>query len=113
MHETVIAADVVRQVKKKVGAAKLKSVKAIAIEVGEFAPISAAHLAGTLRELTGWKVRIKAIKAMGKCTCGFSGRPRLLQRGHDFCIYCCPKCGHAPKLKQGGDIKATGIGVAD
>ena len=68
------------------------------------AHLPAHELRDILETLTKWKIIVKIIKASAKCSCGFKGHPKILERGHEFCIYICPKCSKVPKLIDGEDI---------
>lgn len=106
MHETVIARMVIGDAEK---AAKGKPIKAVSLEVGELAHIPARELEGILGTLTKWEIHVTEVPAAAKCECGFTGRPNILERGHEFCVYSCPKCGKVPRLTAGQDIKLVKV----
>jgi Zn finger protein HypA/HybF involved in hydrogenase expression len=101
MHDAVMAVQITAAVKKS---AKGKPVKSVTLLLGEYSGFENHDIKGALEAVSGWKVRVEIEKASAKCSCGFTGRPKLLERGHDFCLYECPKCGKVPKLVEGGEI---------
>ncbi len=102
MHETIIAKKVIADAQKLAG--KGRKIKSVTLEVGELAHLPAGELKAALATLTAWKIKVVGVKARAECECGFTGHPRVLMRGHDFCLYECPKCGRAPALSEGGEI---------
>jgi Zn finger protein HypA/HybF involved in hydrogenase expression len=51
-------------------------------------------------------------KSKIKCKCGYIGRAKILDRGHGYCVWNCPKCGLSGKnvrVLDGGEIKVTEI----
>jgi len=43
-----------------------------------------------------------------KCKCGYSGRANIVDRGHGYCVWNCPRCGLSGKnvaVLDGGEIK--------
>ncbi|KHO45382.1 MAG: hypothetical protein QS98_C0011G0077 [archaeon GW2011_AR3] len=109
MHETVIARRIIDDAQKKAG--KGGEIESIILDVGELGPIHDHELREILETLTKWKIKIKEIKAKAKCNCGHSGHPKVLERGHEFCLYVCEKCGKVPKLYEGGDIRIRQVTV--
>jgi Zn finger protein HypA/HybF involved in hydrogenase expression len=101
MHETVICSRIQKDAE---ALSEGKKITAIKIEVGELGPLPPEELKSHLITLTNWKVDMKVKKAKADCDCGFKGRPDIMVRGHDYCLYMCPKCGKAPKLSVGADI---------
>jgi hydrogenase nickel incorporation protein HypA/HybF len=98
MHETVIARKLIEDAKGQ------GDVSAITVSVGEVAPTTKEDLEPALRALSGWDVRIEEVKAKAACACGYEGPPRILARGHDACLYECPRCGRAPEITAGKEI---------
>lgn len=106
MHETVISRKIIEDAKL------YGQVKAIWVAVGELAHIPAHELAPTLREMAApWRVEIAETPAKVKCPCGFEGRPSILERGHDMCVYVCPTCERVPAVVDGDQIKITRVEV--
>lgn len=107
MHEQVYVNDIVA------AASKHGVVESIVVEVGELAPISAAELGESLR-FTGWKVTIVPKHGAVHCNCGFNGRPVITEKGHDYTMFHCPKCGaQFPRITDGKDILVKEILVKE
>lgn len=105
MHETIITNDIIKQ-------AELHGdVQSIVVEVGEVAHITKDELEPILSSLVDWDVTLKEIPAKCTCVCGYSGAPNILERGHDLCVYVCPKCESAPTITEGGDIVLKNVVV--
>ena len=103
MHETVIANKIIEEAKKH------GLVKAITIEVGELGHLPAYELEPTLKALVNWRLTIIEKPAKVQCSCGFIGRPKILERGHDMCLFICPKCEEVPKILEGNEIKLNEV----
>lgn len=110
MHETVIARKVIEDARALAGAEKGGKIKSITLEVGDLAHLPADELKQTLENFVDWKITVVGVKAKIECECGFRGIPNVLERGHDFCVYECPKCGRAPPLVSGEGIVIKEIG---
>lgn len=98
MHETVIAQNLINEARKQ------GKVKSITVEVGEVAHVTKDELLPTLSALADFEVYATEIPAKAKCACGYEGAPKILERGHDMCLYICPKCANVPEIVEGGDI---------
>lgn len=109
MHGTVIAASILKAAKKELK--RGERINSISVDVGELAPLPADELKETLSLISGWQVRTNALKAKAKCRCGFLGRPKILERGHDFCLYICSRCGNVPRVLSGKDIMIASIKI--
>lgn len=109
MHETVICNKIKQDVLKLAAGKKVNSV---VLGVGELAALPPDEIEHHLQDIVDFKVKVKTIKAVANCVCGFKGHPEILERGHDYCIYTCPKCGIAPKLSAGDEIKIREIKCA-
>ena len=107
MHETVIARKIMADAQRKAGRRQIKS---ISIDVGDLAPVTPDELKETLLQLSGWRVKVKAARAKVKCKCGFKGKPKILERGHDFCLYVCQRCSAVPTVAEGRDIIIREVG---
>ncbi|MBU0953445.1 MAG: hydrogenase maturation nickel metallochaperone HypA [Nanoarchaeota archaeon] len=105
MHETVIANQLIEEARRH------GDVKAVTIEVGMVAHLTAEELERTMAALVDWELHITDVPARVSCVCGFTGEPQILGRGHDMCLYVCPKCSGAPDIISGGDIKIVSVDV--
>lgn len=106
MHETVIAQNIIKE------ADKHGKVKEITLEIGEGAHVPGSDLIATLQRLKpNWKIHWKEIPSHVSCSCGYAGRPTILERGHDSFLYECPECGEVPDLAAGKDIKIVKVTV--
>lgn len=100
MHEHHFIEHIIEQVPNK------DKVISVEIELGELVGIEAAHLKEHLMEHTGWDIKVGVIKSKIKCSCGYIGEARVLQRLHDLVIYECPKCGNDNmEVLEGKDIR--------
>ena len=99
MHELSIAKDIVKQVRDK-------NPKEIIIEMGELAQLSEEELRNALSLFLNCEIIIKSKKGTAKCKkCGFTGKPRVLGRTHDYIFMKCPKCGGMEfDILEGKDI---------
>ncbi|MEE9525515.1 MAG: hydrogenase/urease maturation nickel metallochaperone HypA [Candidatus Woesearchaeota archaeon] len=98
MHETIIANDIINKAKEQ------GQVKEITVEVGDLAHLPANELKETLSTLVKWKVNIIEKEATIKCSCGYQGAPKILEKGHDSTVFVCPKCNETPDIIDGKDI---------
>ncbi len=99
MHEQVFVADIVKE------ATKHGVVSKVTVEVGALAPIPAAELEAALRMTTGWEVEIVENAGTVQCKCGYHGAPKITDKGHEYTIYECPKCGaKLPRVVSGKEI---------
>jgi Zn finger protein HypA/HybF involved in hydrogenase expression len=98
MHETVIANEIIKKAQQQ------GKVKSIVVEVGELANIPAHHLKEALASMTDWHIRMIKKKATVRCTCGFKGAPRIIEKSHDATFFECPKCRQIPNVIDGKDI---------
>jgi Zn finger protein HypA/HybF involved in hydrogenase expression len=105
MHETVFARKIIEDAEKQ------GNVTEVYVELGELAPVPPHELLECLRSLVPWRVDSRVKQASVKCTCGFSGRPKILERGHDFFFIECPECGQVPELIDGKDVKIISVKV--
>ena len=104
MHELKIVNKIIEEAKKR----RAKSVK---IEVGELAEITKEELRENLKVFSG-NISIVLKESKVKCTCGYKGRAKILEREHDFCLFNCPNCGKKPNVLEGGEIKIIGLKCA-
>ncbi len=105
MHETIIANEIIEK------AVKHGNVKSIKVEVGEMGHLPADEFYQTISTLVPWKIDMVEKEGKVECSCGFIGRPKILERGHDVCIFECPKCGGVPKVIDGTEIKLLEVEV--
>ena len=105
MHETVIAKRIIEDAERQ------GEVKKLVLEVGELAHISKDELEPTLRDMVAWELDLSEEKAECQCDCGYEGVPKVLERGHDVCLYECPRCGNVPELTKGADIRIVSVEV--
>ena len=85
--------------------------KSVLVEVGELGPLPAKDLETTLKTIVKWDVEVRERKGLVKCECGFQGHPKILERGHDFCLFECPECGNVPTAVEGKDIRLISVEV--
>ena len=105
MHETVIAKNLITEAEKQ------GKVTAVEIEVGELAHLTKEELEETMKTMVDWALDVKEIPATVQCVCGYKGRPKILERGHDVCMYVCPKCENVPGIEVGGDIVLKKVAI--
>ncbi|MGV8152556.1 MAG: hydrogenase/urease maturation nickel metallochaperone HypA [Candidatus Nanoarchaeia archaeon] len=103
MHEHSFIQAIISQVPNK------ENVKEITLELGELAGIERAHLKEHLQEETQWDVEIINKESSVKCSCGYKGRAKILERLHDLVLFSCPKCNKLPQVIYGKDIKILKI----
>ena len=106
MHETIIAREIIDKANEK------GKVKAIKVEVGEMGHLPAKEFYETISTLVDWKIDMVEKEGKVKCSCGFVGRPKILERGHDVCIFECPSCCGVPEeILEGQEIKLLEVEV--
>ena len=103
MHETDIANSIIKEAKKH------GNVKEISLEIGELAHVPKEELLECLSSIVTWKINYIEKLAKVMCSCGFTGHPTILERGHDFFMIVCPSCKNTPELIEGKDIKIKDI----
>ena len=109
-HEQVYVQDIV---KAATAAAKDAEIEAIKIEVGELASIVAEELKAAL-QFTGWKLDIVVKPGTVQCKCGYTGQPKIHEKGHDYTIYSCPTCGaDLPAIIDGKDVVLKDVTVKE
>jgi len=107
MHDSIIARQIIDQAKKH------GKVKSITIEVGELASLTAHDLEHVMEAMADCKVNVLEMPAEVRCVCGYSGRPKILERGHDIVMFVCPKCGNVPEVISGDKITLKKIETFD
>ena len=105
MHETVFARRLITEANRH------GDVTEIDLEIGELAPVPALDLVETMRRLVPWKIKFNEKQSKVTCKCGYKGRPKILERGHDFFFIECPNCGDIPTIDDGTEIKLIKIKV--
>lgn len=108
MHETIICGKLVEEAKK------YGKVLGVTIEAGELGPLSADEIEHSLSHLVDWDLDVTETPAEVRCGCGYEGRPRIVERGHDFVVFCCPVCKElSPSVVSGDQIILREVKVDD
>jgi len=70
--------------------------------------VSAKELVAALKLIApGLHVKVQSVKAVVKCPkrkCGYSGKPKVVEKMHGLVLFECPKCRAIPKIVQGGEV---------
>ena len=104
MHNHKIIQKIIEEAKRQGAEGK------IVLEVGEISEFEGGEIAEEAGEHTGWDVEIISKESKIECSCGYSGRARILDRGHGYCIFDCPVCGNKKvKILEGAEIKLMGV----
>lgn len=98
MHGIHIAGDIITKAKEQ------GKVKKAYIELGEIANITKADLSNQLKNLADFNFVITTKDAKVKCSCGYEGSPKVVERQHDIVIFECPLCGNTPEVIEGDKI---------
>lgn len=107
MHGIGIAKKIIEEVNKK----KKKNIKAITLEIGELANITAEELKKNIEDLSNWQVNLLKKKSVVKCKCGYKGRANIKERLHDIILFNCPKCNEIPEVISGDKIIIKSIEI--
>jgi len=99
MHEISFAKNIINQIEKK------EKVKKIELEVGELAELTTEEIKTAIKNLKDWDVAIQKKDSKVKCSCGYEGPAKIIERQHDIVIFECPNCGNIPKILEGDKIK--------
>ena len=99
MHEINIAKKILVEAKK------LGAKEKILLEVGELCNITPKEIKEVIERLENIEVKIIVKSGIVECSCGYKGKPKILEREHDFLLFVCPKCGKIPKVLEGNKIK--------
>ena len=105
MEQVAIAEKLVQEAQQK------GKVKTLFIDVGELADITAEELAATLKTLVSWSVVIQEKKAVVRCSCGYKGEPKIVERRNSMVFFVCPECSSLPKVLSGKDIVVSQVEV--
>jgi Zn finger protein HypA/HybF involved in hydrogenase expression len=95
MHESAMIEEIIRNA----GGAKI-----IYLEVGELSGFSSQHLKEHLADYGVLGICEDKISAV-ECSCGYSGRAKVVEKLHDLVIFECPECGAVPRVVEGDKIK--------
>ncbi len=99
MHESIIANKIIEKAKEH------GSVTKIVIEVGDLAHLPASDMKEVMSKLVDWDVLVIPVKSTVKCSCGYTGEPKIIEHAHDMTIYECPSCKKIPaEVLSGGEI---------
>ncbi|MBD3309964.1 hypothetical protein GF351_01960 [Candidatus Woesearchaeota archaeon] len=98
MHEKSIAKGIIEEAKKH------GIVKSITLEIGDLAHLSAEELDDAMSDLVDWNIVIVKKPAVVKCTCGYKGEPKVLEKRHGYILFVCPECESLPKVLEGDKI---------
>ena len=105
MHELVIANQIIKEAKRH------GKVKEITVEVGDLAHLPLHDIFDALEGMVSWKIHVISKPAVVKCVCGFKGKPNILEKGHDYNLFECPKCKSVPEIIDGKDIVLKSVVV--
>lgn len=103
MHEMIFVKKILEEA-KKAGASNF-----VRVEVGELAHLSAEELRMALEGASKMDFDIVFRESKVKCSCGYEGRARIIEKNHGYCIFNCPSCNRIPKILEGGEIKILGV----
>ncbi len=104
MHETIIAKQIIDEANKHGKPTE------ITVEVGDLGHLPAHELEQCLKNLINCRIVVKNKKAVIKCSCGYKGEPKIIEKGHDLNIYECPTCKTPnPEILEGKDIKLVEV----
>ena len=99
MHEHSFIEAIVRDIEDR------DNVRGIVLEVGELVGIEAGHLREHILERYSWNVDVLKKDGLVRCSCGFEGAPKVLERLHDLVIFECPECSGVPEVLSGDKIR--------
>lgn len=88
-------------------------VKKAVIEVGEIANIEKDHLAEHLKDWADFPCELNEKESKVRCKCGYEGKAKIKDRGHDFVIIECPECGEIPEILEGNQVILKSVEVED
>jgi Zn finger protein HypA/HybF involved in hydrogenase expression len=58
----------------------------------------------TLKKMVNWDVIMLRKEGKVKCSCGYEGVPKIVEKQHGHTVFVCPECGSVPDVLEGGDI---------
>jgi len=88
-------------------------VKKAIIEVGEIANIEKEHLGEHLKGWADFPCELVDKDSKVKCKCGYEGRAKIKDRGHDFVVIECPECKETPEILEGDQVILKSVEVED
>ncbi len=103
MHELRLAEKIMDEAKRQ------GATSAIRIQVGDLAEVTADEIKEVLERYAPWKVTVETVKSNVRCSCGYTGEARIIEREHDYCLFNCPRCGKRPRVIAGGEIRLIGV----
>ncbi|MBS3147185.1 hydrogenase maturation nickel metallochaperone HypA [Candidatus Woesearchaeota archaeon] len=103
MHEIVIAERIVKEAKK------FGDINEVSIVLGELCNITKDELQGAIQTIVNWKIDILVEESKIECSCDYSGKANIIDKGHGYCIFNCPNCHKKPSVIKGGDIRIIGV----
>lgn len=106
MHENIVK-QIIEKAKKK------GNVKSILVEVGELSKFSAEDIEKEIKNLVDWQVVVATKRALVKCSCGYKGAPKIIEKRHGLALFVCPECSSLPKVLEGKDIVLKGVDVEE
>lgn len=81
------------------------NVKGITVEVGELAHLPLSEMKHVMEGMVEWELNFVEKPSTIACTCGYTGRPKVIEHTHDFTLFKCPECKcELPKIVDGQDI---------
>lgn len=98
MHEINVAKKILEEIGDK-------KIKTVWLEVGELCDFFPEELRHTLEKIGGIKVKIRIKSARVRCSCGYEGKPEIVEKTHGLVLYSCPKCKKKPKVIEGEEVK--------
>ena len=98
MHDAVIAQSILKDLGKQGEVLKAH------LLVGELYGIEPAHLLEHLKEVSDIDFTVEQVPSRVKCSCGYQGRAKIVQRFHDFVLFECPACESTPDVLEGDKI---------
>lgn len=98
MHETIIATEIIETAKKQ------GNVKSITVEVGDLGHLPMDEMESTLKKMVDWDVKMLRKPGKVKCSCGYEGVPKIVQKEHGQTLFVCPDCGAVPEVLDGANI---------
>lgn len=111
MHEHTLAKNIIDTAENATFGKKINSIK---IEMGEIADIPPADLLDALNLINeNYFYDVIETEALVKCSCGFEGRPKILEKKHAATIFVCPKCNSIPQIISGNEINVVSVDVDD
>jgi Zn finger protein HypA/HybF involved in hydrogenase expression len=105
MHGIHIAGDLIATAKRQ------GKVKKAYVEVGEIANITKNDLEAQMKNLADFEFEIAEKKARVKCSCGYEGEPKVVERQHDIVVFECPACGMIPEVIEGDKVILRSVEV--